>query len=85
MAHDGQDMTMATAIILPDLLSLTKSALGPVEKVFAIAREKVRDQVTNEGRISGKLIEENQTASHGLAWLATYVESLRQMHGWAPL
>ena len=28
-------------------------------------------------------MEENQTAAHGLAWLATYVESLRQMQKWA--
>jgi (2S)-methylsuccinyl-CoA dehydrogenase len=36
-----------------------------------------------DGRISGALLEANQTAAHGLAWLATYVESLRQMHAWA--
>jgi len=28
-------------------------------------------------------VEENQTASHGLAWLATYAQSLRQMQDWA--
>jgi (2S)-methylsuccinyl-CoA dehydrogenase len=36
-----------------------------------------------DGRVSGALLEENQTAAHGLAWLATYVESLRQMQAWA--
>ncbi|MEN8935149.1 MAG: acyl-CoA dehydrogenase family protein, partial [Planktotalea arctica] len=83
MAHDGQDMTMQTPVILPDLLQMTKAAIGPVEAILEIAREKIRAQVTESGRISGALIEENQTASHGLAWLATYVESLRQMQGWA--
>ncbi len=35
------------------------------------------------GKVSGALIEANQTAAHGLAWLATYVEALRQMQHWA--
>ena len=83
MPRDGLDMTLTAPVILPDLLQLTKAALGPVETIFDIAREKLRATVTENDRISGKLIEENQTASHGLAWLATYVESLRQMQGWA--
>lgn len=83
MPHDGQDMTLTAPVFLPDLLHLTKAALGPVEAIFDIAREKLRAIVTENDRISGKLIEENQTGSHGLAWLATYVESLRQMQGWA--
>ena len=29
------------------------------------------------------LLEREQHAVHGLAWLATYVEALRQMQGWA--
>jgi hypothetical protein len=33
--------------------------------------------------VSRALLEANQTATHGLAWLATYVESLRQMQAWA--
>jgi (2S)-methylsuccinyl-CoA dehydrogenase len=28
-------------------------------------------------------MQPNQTAAHGLAWLATYVEALRQMNAWA--
>ena len=83
MAHDGQDMTMATPVILPDLLQTTKAAIEPVEKILDIAREKLRDLVSENGRVSNALIEQNQTASHGLAWVATYVESLRQMQGWA--
>ena len=83
MAHDGQDMTMATPVILPDLLQTTKAAIEPVEKILDIAREKLRGLVSDNGRVSSALIEQNQTASHGLAWVATYVESLRQMQGWA--
>ncbi|MCA0908347.1 acyl-CoA/acyl-ACP dehydrogenase [Ruegeria marisrubri] len=84
MAHDGQDMTeMTTAAVLPDLLNLTRAALPAVEAVFEKARESVRGMVSADGRISGALIEANQTAAHGLAWLATYNQSLRQMQRWA--
>lgn len=74
---------MTTPVILPNLLQLTKAAVTPAENILEIAREKLREKFTVDGRISNALIEENQTASHGFAWLATYVESLRQMQGWA--
>ncbi|WP_170764024.1 acyl-CoA dehydrogenase family protein [Ruegeria lacuscaerulensis] len=84
MAHDGQDMTqMTTSAILPDLLTLTRAAVPAVEAVFERARESVRGMVTAEGRVSGALIEANQTAAHGLSWLATYHQSLTQMQRWA--
>ncbi|MEL7117519.1 MAG: acyl-CoA dehydrogenase family protein, partial [Pseudomonadota bacterium] len=82
MAHDGQTITKETAV-LADLLSLTAEAVGPVEALFETAKDRVREMVSQDGRVSGKLLETHQTAAHGLAWLATYAESLRQMQGWA--
>ncbi|NBX43155.1 MAG: acyl-CoA dehydrogenase, partial [Rhodobacteraceae bacterium] len=52
---------------------------------LARAKDAVRDLVTVDGKISGAVIEAEQTATHGLAWLATYVEALRQMQTWAEL
>ncbi|WP_170428762.1 acyl-CoA dehydrogenase family protein [Ruegeria arenilitoris] len=84
MAHDGQDMIqMTTPAILPDLLTLTRVAVPAVTEVFERARGSVRGMVTADGRVSGALIEANQTAAHGLAWLATYAQSLQQMQRWA--
>ncbi|MCX8954700.1 acyl-CoA/acyl-ACP dehydrogenase [Ruegeria sp. NA] len=84
MAHDGQDMTqMTTDAVLPDLLDLTRAAVPAVDAVFEKARASVRGMVTAEGRVTGALIEANQTAAHGLAWLATYSQSLQQMQRWA--
>ncbi|RFP87822.1 acyl-CoA dehydrogenase [Rhodobacteraceae bacterium 63075] len=80
---DGQDIKMPDAIILPDLLKLTRAAVAPAEALLEKAISRLREELSEEGRISGRLIEENQTAAHGLAWLATYVESLRQMQAWA--
>jgi (2S)-methylsuccinyl-CoA dehydrogenase len=82
MAHDGQDLNFGNTI-LPDLLTLTGAAVAPVEAVFETARARLRSMVTVDGRVSGAAIEANQTAAHGLAWFATYLESLRQMQSWA--
>jgi (2S)-methylsuccinyl-CoA dehydrogenase len=82
MPRDAQPFA-ETQVILDDLLALGAAALSPVEGVLDIARLRVAALVTVDGRISGPAIEENQTAAHGLAWLATYVESLRQMQAWA--
>ena len=83
MAHDGQDITMTASPFLTDLLALGTAAIADAEGVLEKASARVRDAVVEDGRVSGRLIEENQTAAHGLAWLATYVESLRQMQKWA--
>jgi (2S)-methylsuccinyl-CoA dehydrogenase len=85
MPHDGQDVATAETevALLPDLLSLTGAAVGPAEHILAAARGAVKAMVTDGDRVSGTLVEAHQTAAHGFAWLATYVESLRQMQGWA--
>jgi (2S)-methylsuccinyl-CoA dehydrogenase len=83
MAHDGQDLGIDAQVILPDLLAQTRAAIAPVEAIFDAARTRVRAMVVEEGRVSGARMEAEQTATHGLAWLATYLESLRQMQKWA--
>ncbi|MFW5655591.1 MAG: acyl-CoA dehydrogenase family protein [Roseicyclus sp.] len=82
MPRDGQTLA-DSPVILPDLLNLTRVAVAPAEALLETARERLRAEVTDDGRVSGALLEANQTAAHGLAWLATYVEALRQMQAWA--
>ncbi|MDR9426828.1 MAG: acyl-CoA dehydrogenase family protein [Salibaculum sp.] len=79
MPRDGHEMSP----ILKDLLHLTKAALPPLDALQDAATASVHDMVTEGDRVSGTLLEQNQTAAHGLAWVATYVESLRQMQDWA--
>jgi len=83
MAHDGQNLGDANTVILNDLLSLAQSTIAPVETVLETAKNRLKAMVSAEGRVSARLVEEHQTATHGLAWLATYAQSLRQMHKWA--
>ena len=83
MPHDGQDIVMTTSPILENLLGLTGATLAPLEELLSTAKDTVRSKVSVDGRVSGGLVEEHQSAAHGLAWLATYVEALKEMHGWA--
>ena len=69
--------------VLADLLSVTETALSAAGTFYAAARQAVSDIVVVDGRAKGDLVEKHQTAVHGLAWFATYVEGLRQMHEWA--
>ena len=85
MAHDGQDLSQIgdTSVLLDDLLTLTAEGVAASDALLQTAKVRVAGLVTDGGRVSGKLVEEHQTAAHGLAWLATYVEALRQMQVWA--
>ncbi|MBQ0717185.1 MAG: acyl-CoA/acyl-ACP dehydrogenase [Sulfitobacter litoralis] len=83
MAHDGQDVIAGTEVVIEDLLAITKSTLAPVDRLLDAAKAAVRAIVSQDGKVANALVEENQTAAHGLAWLATYAQSLHQMQLWA--
>jgi len=84
MAADAPEQ-MTDLMIVPDLLSLCASSVEAVETVLAAAKAGVGARVARDerGRVSGASLESEQHAAHSLAWLATYVESLRQMRDWA--
>jgi (2S)-methylsuccinyl-CoA dehydrogenase len=65
---------------LPDLLAEVAAALPSVKDA---ALSAVRDRVTVAGKIDRKLIDDEQHIVHGLAWYATYVETLREVANWA--
>ena len=83
MPHDGQDLPMTETGILPDLLATTAAALPAVEDILERAKQRVAEITSRDGKVAADLIEDNQTAAHGLAWIATYAEALRQMQHWA--
>ena len=85
MPHDGQDMSLSSepSPLLPDLLSLTGTTLAPLERMLEAARSGLSTELTREGRIAAQRLEEEQHRAHALAWLATYIEALRQMQRWA--
>ncbi|WP_334195508.1 acyl-CoA dehydrogenase family protein [Pararhodobacter sp.] len=82
MPHDGQDMT-APAPLLADLPARVAALQAPLDALLASATAKLRTLVSDGGKIQGALIDRHQRAAHGLAWLATYGEAIRQMGAWA--
>ena len=73
-----------TPMISPaDLLEKTAAALAAADALLAVARERLAAKGKGDGRVSGTLVEQHQYGVHGFAWLATYVEALRQMQDWA--
>jgi len=58
-------------------------ALPAVEGLFARAKAAVRARVVIDGRLSAEALDREQRAAHGLAWVATQVEALRQLEGYA--
>jgi len=71
------------AIPTDSLMRHTVEALAAAETLESRARAAVAEQITADGRIDPEALEREQFAAHGYAWLATYVEALRQLRGWA--
>ena len=66
------------SVVLPHLLARCDEAVLGCEGLFLAAKDRVGALVGVDGSGVG-----NQRATHGLAWLATTVEALRQMARWA--
>jgi len=65
------------------LIALAREATQAVEALLAEATGAVRRRVMVDERIVDGLLDREQRATHGLAWLATYVESVRQLAAYA--
>ena len=70
------------SITVPHLLTRCEEAAFSTEGLLAAAKSSVAAMVTMDGKILPEALDREQRATHGLAWLATYVEALRQMVRW---
>jgi len=66
-----------------ELVGLAREAVAAADAILADAMAKVRERVVVEGHTVGRLVDREQRATHGLAWIATYVEALRQLASYA--
>ena len=66
-----------------ELIQTLEEAAGAVEGLFADARWAVAEQVVRDGKANARALDREQRATHGLAWLATYTEALRQLAAYA--
>ena len=60
-----------------------RSAVAAIEDLYRRALPRVTEHVSENGKISGKKLEQHQLAAHALAYLATELEAARQLVEWS--
>jgi (2S)-methylsuccinyl-CoA dehydrogenase len=87
--HEELDLIAAETVrgseapTVPELIPLLESATEATAALRDRAVEAVAAKVSSGGKIDGAALEREQRAAHGLAWIATYVEAIRQITDYA--
>jgi (2S)-methylsuccinyl-CoA dehydrogenase len=87
--HEERDLTAAETVrgseapTVPELIPPLESATEAAAALRDRAVEAVATKVSSGGKIDGAALEREQRAAHGLAWIATYVEAIRQITDYA--
>ena len=68
---------------MDNIIAKCQEAQQTVDAYYDVAKEQVSKLVVVDGKISKELLNQEQHAAHGLAWIATYKETLREMLSWA--
>ena len=68
---------------MDNIIAKCQEAQQTVDAYYNVAKEQVSKLVLVDGKISKELLNQEQHAAHGLAWIATYKETLREMLSWA--
>ncbi|MBI1358970.1 MAG: acyl-CoA dehydrogenase [Alphaproteobacteria bacterium] len=76
-------MTSSADLIVSDLRGTLRQAASDAEAYFLDLRRAVAARVAPSGKVDRKLIDVEQRATHGLAWVLTYVETLKETAHWA--
>jgi (2S)-methylsuccinyl-CoA dehydrogenase len=66
-----------------ELITTLRQGVTAAEGLLADALLAVAGRVMGDGRPDSRALDREQRASHGLAWLATYVEAVRQLASYA--
>ena len=69
--------------VLAGLVEDVREAVETIDSIFETARAQLARELAATGRIDPASVESEQHRLHALAWLATYVETLRSLSGYA--
>ena len=64
-------------------LEPARAAALAIDRLYAIARERVRGRVVKGGALDGAALDREQLAAHALAYVATDLAACRQLLAWA--
>jgi (2S)-methylsuccinyl-CoA dehydrogenase len=74
---------MSDGVVIANLLATIRQSAQDAEAYFLDLRKSVAAVVAPGGKVDRKKIDEEQRATHGLAWVLTYVETLKETANWA--
>src|SRR5258708_38016168 len=61
----------------------SEKAVATADGLLRVAHARVFDRIAPDGAIDPARLDTEQLAVPGFAWMATYVEALRQLRAWA--
>jgi (2S)-methylsuccinyl-CoA dehydrogenase len=76
------EITEGTPVVA-DLPRLLEEAQGAIGSLYGHAKARIQARVTAERKLSSHLMDREQHAVHGLAWLATYDAVIRELSAYA--
>jgi (2S)-methylsuccinyl-CoA dehydrogenase len=79
----AESLSPSSPTRLPDLIQLLDAATEAAGTLRQQAVEAVAAKVAPGGKLDAAALEREQRAAHGLAWVATYVEAIRQIASYA--
>jgi (2S)-methylsuccinyl-CoA dehydrogenase len=79
----AQMKAAAPAAVMEDLLAHCRTGVAAADALHDSARARITATVSRNGKVDSLAFDAAQFAAHGFAWIATYVEALRQMLAWA--
>jgi (2S)-methylsuccinyl-CoA dehydrogenase len=66
-----------------EVIAMLSDAVAAIDALLNDAARAVGERVMVDGRVVSRRFDSEQRATHGLAWLATYVEAIRQLAHYA--
>ena len=82
MADTAGPIDTGSAVI-DNLTQRMSGAMMAVEAYFNAAKSAASEKLVVDGKPDRKALSQHQHLAHGLAWMATYVETLRETKNWA--
>ncbi len=79
----AMEWTRSAAPVPSGLAASLAEAAIECETVFARARSRLSSQIMPGGKLQAEALDREQHAAHGLAWLATYTATIRELAKYA--
>ena len=73
----------AADTVMDGLVAAMAQAAGDVEAYVEAAKRAAAALLVRDGRPDRKALDTHQHVAHGLSWIATYGDTLREMSHWA--